>query len=44
MDDIQFEVTRISKETLISFEEIYRREKEKMIQILLEILNEKYEI
>ena len=44
MDDIQFEVTRISKETLLSFEEIYSREKEKMIQVLLEILNEKYEI
>jgi hypothetical protein len=44
MDDVQFEVSHISKETLTSFEEIYNREKEKMIQVLLEILNEKYGI
>ena len=44
MDDIQFETTKISKALVISFEEIYQREKEKMIQKILEILKEKYEI
>ena len=44
MDDIQFETTKISKILVISFEEIYQREKEKMIQKIFEILKGKYEI
>ena len=44
MDNIQFETTNISKTLVISFEEIYHREKEKMIQKILEILKVKYEI